>query len=276
MQLLLKQGGRLERVDWVYDHDAKKGEYVPTDVTEDAVSYLMDPVSLEDDLFLRDIFHLFDLNPALSLVFRRDWAAEYLAEYKKVIATAPAYTGEYDPDGIEYLELYQMWSRSSSTGEISGHHRLDFHGIGYELREDIIEHDWVAHKKGSRISWAIEMTPLAELINLPLRLNTSVLVSEADHEGGNYMQKLDTWQMSTPTLAQVLHGVIWELSFCGGPEDAAEKKEELRSRMDEVEEAIATGDHSKFVELNLDDPLEDSDTDSKGNGESDDNPSQPV
>jgi hypothetical protein len=251
--LVLKSGGRLDKVRWVYDDEAEKGEYVATDVTEDAISYLLEPVRFEGELFLRDIFALVDLNPALLLVLRRDWGAEYLAEYKRVIATAPLYSGEYDPDGLEYLELYQSWSKNSATGEISGHQRLDFHGIGYELREDIMQDDWVMHKKGSRISWAVEMTPLAELLNLPLRLNPEVIVSEDDTESGNYMKKLETLRMSTPTLAQVVHGILWELSFCGGPEDAIEKKEHLKKLMAEVDEAIEKGDDSAFVELKPED-----------------------
>jgi hypothetical protein len=251
--LVLKSGGRLDNVRWVYDDEAEKGEYVATDVTEDAISYLLEPLRIEGELFLRDIFALVDLNPALLLVLRRDWGAEYLAEYKRVIATALPYTGEYDPDGLEYLELYQSWSKNSSTGEISGHQRLDFHGIGYELREDIMQDDWVMHRKGSRISWAVEMTPLAELLNLPLRLNPEVIVSEDDTESGNYMKRLETLRMSTPTLAQVVHGILWELSFCGGPEDALEKKEHLKHLMAEVDEAIEKGDDSAFVEVKPED-----------------------
>jgi hypothetical protein len=191
--------------------------------------------------------------PALLLVFRRDWGAEYLAEYKRVIATAPLYTGEYDSEGLEYLELYQTWSKNSATGEISGHHRLDFHGIGYELREDIMQDDWVMHPKGSRISWAVEMTPLVELLNLPLRLNPEVIVSEDDTKSGNYMKRLETLRMSTPTLVQLVHGILWELSFCGGPEDMLEKKEELKQLMAEVDDAIEKGDDSAFVEVKPED-----------------------
>lgn len=248
MELFLKPGGRLERVDWVYDEEARKGEYVPTDITDQAVEYLMDTVSLEGELYLRDIFALMERNPAMLPVFRRDWAAEFLEEYKKVLPSAPAYKGEYDPDGIEYLELYHYWEKSSTTGEVVGFHRLDFHGIGFELREDILEGDWVMHRKGSRISYAIEFTPLAQLLNLPLRLDSRVRIYESDTEGGNYMSKLDdSLTIDKPSLAQVIHGIIWELSFCGGPEDVAEEREKLRNIKAEVEQAIASGDFSQLT-----------------------------
>lgn len=247
MELFLKPGGRLERVDWVYDEEVKKGEYVPTDITDQAVEYLMDTVSLEGELYLRDIFALMERNPAMLPVFRRDWAAEFLDEYKKVLPSAPAYTGEYDPDGIEYLELYHYWEKSSSTGEVAGFHRLDFHGIGFELRDDIQEGDWVMHRKGSRIPWAIEFTPLAQLLNLPLRLNPKVSIYESDTEDGKYMSKLDdSLKIDKPTLAQVIHGIIWELSFCGGPEDVEEEREKLRNITDEVEQAFESGDLSQL------------------------------
>ena len=253
MELFLKPGGRLERVDWVYDEEARKGEYVPTDITDTAAEYLMDTVSLDGGLYLRDIFALMERNPTMLLVFRRDWAAEYLAEYQKVLASAPAYTGEYDPDGIEYLELYHYWEKDSSTGEVLGFHRLDFHGIGYELRDDIKDGDWVTHCKGDRISWAIEFTPIAELLNLPLRLNSTVSIYESNIEGGNYLSKLDnSLKIDKPTLAQVIHGIIWELSFCGGPEDVAEEKEKLMSAKNEVDEAIAASDYSRLVPIDPD------------------------
>jgi hypothetical protein len=250
--LVLKTGGRLENIRWVYDEDAGKGEYVPKDVTDDAASFLMEPLRIEGELFLRDIFALLELNPILVAVFRRDWAAEYLAEAKRVEA-AP-YTGEYDPDGIEYLELYQCWEKTKETGEIEGHHRLDFHGIGFELREDLMQDDYVMHRKGSRIPWAIEFTPLAKLLNLPLRFNPEVHVSVRD---ARYNSETETLRMSSPTLAQVIHGVLWEISFCGGPEDVVEKKAELDEVVKEAREHMENNkifDASEFLELDEADP----------------------
>ena len=234
--LVLKSGGKLEQVRWIYDDVAKKGEYVPFDVSDRALEFLFEPVRFEGDIRLRDVFLVVKQNPVLLTVFRRDWATELLEE---ALATpVKPYTGEYDPDGIEYLELYRMWNFNSKTQEYSGISRLDFHGIGYVLKEDIKQDDWVMHPAGTRIQWGIDFSPLGELMDLPLRVDSEVVVCEDDVDGGNWGNRVQVAQCNEHTLGQVVHGVFWELSFYGAPESRNAQREELQATVAEVREAF--------------------------------------
>jgi hypothetical protein len=241
MNLTLKPEGRLIRTQWVYDEEAEAGSYVDSDVSDQLMSYLMEAVKLDPELRLRDLFMLLERNPAVLDVFRRDWGAQFVAEYQRVRNTATPYTGEYDADGIEYLELYSIWE--IEDGVLCGTDHLDFHGVGYELQDNVMQGEYVMHSKGTRINWAIDFSPLSELLNLPLRLNPEIVVCQGVKDVAA------KYTVNRVLLAQVIRGVLWELSFHGGPKDAAEAAAEMQNRVQDVEEAVKTGDMSKFVPL---------------------------
>lgn len=247
--LILKAGGTLHQVRWVYDEVKKVGEYVTTEVTNRAIAFLFEPIRFEGDIRLRDIFTLLQTDATFLSVFKRDWVAEYLTEMHKV--EIKPYTGIYDPDGMEYLELYQFWYKDSQLNQISGVDRLDLHGIGYLLTDDVKQGDYVMHKKGSRINWGITGSQLGDLLDLPLRFNETVTVCEESTNVDNYGAAIDTMVMQNPTLGQVIHGVLWELSFHGGPEETAEFNESLNSIKEELDECLASGDTSRFVEVDF-------------------------
>lgn len=246
--LFFKSGGELDMIRWVYDDTTETGSYQAKDVTSMASQYLMEPVTLADDVRLVDIFKLFHQDEVLSSVFRRDWAKEYLEESLK---PATPYTGEYTADGIEYLELYQYWEKDSKTNEITCSHRLSFHGIGFVLHNDIDQHGHIMYKKGSRINWGLMGSHLVDLLLLPLKFNSEVTVCESNTDSDKYGQVLEKLVMTKPTLGQIIHGVLWELSFHGGPAETQAFTETLKKSIDEVDSAIADNDFSKFIELDL-------------------------
>lgn len=250
--LVFKEGGQLELIRGVYNNRWYREEFVATDVTDRAAQFLMDPVRFEGALFLRDVFALLRANPLLLEIFARDFAADYLkvAEDREL----EPYTGEYSPEGFEYLELYQSWEKDSLTGELTGLHRLEFHGVGFVLREDIMDGDWLVHEKGSRIPYALDYMPVQQLLNLPLRYNPDITIGQGLPGMGGAGGKVDKVRCSEPTLGQVIHGVLWELSFNGGPEATQAAAERLRAAKTAVDKAIASGDLSSFVEVDLDDP----------------------
>ncbi|MFL9913984.1 hypothetical protein PQR75_00965 [Paraburkholderia fungorum] len=215
-QLTLKTGGKLEYSQWVSNEVSGAGAYVPSDVTEDAVAYVMEPVSIVGEIYVRDIFSLLDCNPLLLEMFKRAYAEEYLLETKK--GNAEAYPGEYDPTGIEYLELFHDWEKDRETKELRGVHRLWIGGVGYELRDDVVEDGYLRYEKGTRIRWAIKFAPVGHIFNLPLRLNPEVTVADSQ----DITRTLHTFQLPTPTLAQVIHAVLWELSWAGNSQDMDE------------------------------------------------------
>lgn len=169
--LTLVPVGKLIRGEWHYDRAAKHGEYRYADVTVDAADYLFEGVELAPDVRLRDVLvltqrHIDLLEPIIS-----NWCREIVDEGLKNIKP---WTGEYATDGIEYLELYQHVEvepklQDEKLSVLSIGRRLRFHGIGFELRE---QHDF--YEKGSRISWAIEYTPVNELADIPLKVSPTV------------------------------------------------------------------------------------------------------
>jgi hypothetical protein len=223
--MVLKTGGTLEYVSRAYDDETEGVICIRSDVTESAASYLMETVRFEGDVHVRDIFSLLESNPVLLQVFRRLHAAAYLNEAREV--SAKPYSGEYDPAAIEYLELFHNWEIDSGTGELIGSHRLCLRGVGYELRDDV-EQSGGEYRKGSRIRYALAYSPLAELLNLPLRFDPEVRIIDSDSTSENFRRESRKPLGMSPTVAQVIDGVLYEISFGGTPEDKTEFVDKLK------------------------------------------------
>ncbi|MFL9913983.1 hypothetical protein PQR75_00960 [Paraburkholderia fungorum] len=214
-ELTLTTGGKLEYFHWVSDEVTGDDAYVPSDVTDSAAAYMMEPVRFGSEIYVRDIFSLLDRNPVLVGIFKRGYAAEYLGESKK--GSAVPYTGEYDPEAIEYLELFCNWEKDSETNEITGIHQLSLRGVGYELRDNFVS-DGGEYEKGTRIYWGVAFSPVGQIFNLPLRFNSEVFVVDSR----NLSHTLHSFRIPGPTLAQIIHAVLWELSWAGTPQDTDE------------------------------------------------------
>lgn len=237
MELELKGGPCLLKKRWHYDEETEEGGYRESDVTRHAVAYLFETVTLAEDVTLADLFRLLDMNPELLQVYQRNWAKELLDEVKDLLsAPASLQNTAYDPQALEYLELYQLWELDSVSGELDPLHRLNFHGIGVELLEDSADG---FEKKGSRIQWGISFTSPRELLHLPLRINPDVRVCESNLDSARNGHELVRYKNPGVTLGQVIEGVLWELSFHGGPEERQADKEELTRRCDEVSAGTA-------------------------------------
>jgi hypothetical protein len=226
-ELTLTTDGKLEYFHWVSDEVTGDDAYVPSDVTDSAAAYMMEPVRFGSEIYVRDIFSLLDRNPVLVGIFKRVYAAEYLDESKK--GNAVPYTGEYDPEDIEYLELFCNWEKDSGTNEITGLHQLSLRGVGYELRDNFVS-GGDSYVKGTRINWAVAFSPLGHIFNLPLRLNPEVTVADSR----DITRTLHTFQLPSPTLAQVIHAVLWELSWAGNPQDTDEFVDMIHEAADDA------------------------------------------
>lgn len=236
MSLKLKPGPKLVLGDWEYDDLVDVDERVDHDVTEVAHRYLFLPVTLAADVTLRDIFLLLDADPVLQQVFARDFAKELLEEVMCGPAIQPPPI-TYDPNSIEYLELFQTWGRNSVTRVIEPIHRLDFHGVGFELREDFAPDDIFVYQAGDRIDWGISFESPLNLLHFPVCINPEVVVFEANEDSVDYGNQI--WSVVNPgvTLGQVIHSILWELSFHGG----GESREEDRARLLAAKEEVMTG-----------------------------------
>ena len=208
-------GGRLKEVDF----------------TGRAHELLFERVTLHAETTLADIFRLMEASPLLQKSYQRDFAEELCVEARKG-AAKPLANARTAHEGIEFLELYQEWGLDTSTNEYSGMQRLNLHGIGHELAEDLPEEN---RKKGDRIEWSVSLTPLRELLSLPVRVKDEVRITEEDATAKAYMSEIRRARCADVTLGQVIHGLLWELSFHGGPQEQLEVSEDLKRRVAEVD-----------------------------------------
>ena len=227
-KLQIRKGGKLIDTKWVFDKEKREGEYQEVDVTDQAIRYLFEPCSLAEDVTLKDIFLLLNSELELFNVVIGNWCKEIVTEG----LTGPAKPYDlsiYDPEQIEYLKLYYApeYDVEDKGDVLYGFHRPQFGGEGIVLQAD---YDY--HKQGERIPWGISFTPSNELINIPVKLHNKFTIYEGimkwDKSKGAATRALADFDNPTYTLGGILEGIIWELSFHGGPESRNEKSQELK------------------------------------------------
>jgi hypothetical protein len=234
-ELQLFPGPRLVRKSWVYDDDKGVGEWVSTDVTDRAFEYLFQELASNPEVTLADVFRLVSDEPIMQAVFRQESVAELCAEVRK---------GPVSKEGerwqeIEFLELYQLWNHDTSTGTFEEVGRYQLHGMGVVQEADIFEHGHLAHRKGERTKWAISLTPVRELLHLPVRVNTEVLICEADVDAKQYANTLQVVKGERITLGSFIREILWELSWHGSPEDSAKVSQGLKEQVAEIDAGTA-------------------------------------
>lgn len=234
--LILLPSPRLVRRAPPGDDDEAGGLVADEDLTSRAVEFLFEPVRLDPGVRLVDIFRLFDACPLLLQVFRRDFAAELVEEARKGALPQSAKADPPAVAGIESLELYWSWTLDTSTSTFGNTHRLDLHGIGKALQVDAPEYGAQA---GDRINWSVSLTPVRELLDLPVRIREELTILEDDIDSSSYGEPVQRAILRTVTLGQMMHGILHELSFHGGPQQQEEFLDELLRRKREVDEGTA-------------------------------------
>jgi hypothetical protein len=244
-ELQLFPGPRLVRKSWLYDHDKGVGEWVTTDVTDHAFEYLFHELVIDPEVTLADVFRLVMDEPIMQAVFRQDFVAELCAEVRK----GPVAKEEEAWQRIEFLELYQLWHYDTSTGTYEQVGRFHLHGVGVVQEADIFEHEHLAHKKGERTKWSISLTPVRELLHLPVRINPELLICEADIDAKQYANTLQVVKSERITLGSFIREILWELSWHGSPEESQKVMQGLKEQMAEIDAGTAkTTPHEEVME----------------------------
>ena len=266
-KLEIRKGGRLVETKWKYDETIKKGEYVERDITKNAIRYLFEPCELEQGVSLRDVFLLLNTELDIFDSIIGNWCKEIVTEG----LTQPSKPYQFDEEGIEYLELY--WSFYYDDGSeygpsFYGYNRPSFHGIGFERKENKY-FDWtskdgskdIEHAKGSRTNWGISFSKANDLIDIPVKLDDKVTVFDdnLDHEGDHkaktgWHYSLTEYKGATYTLGNILEGIVWEMSFHGGPGNRDKVSQELRDTVDDIKsgKAETVSADEFFNELDID------------------------
>jgi len=233
-ELKLFPGPRLVRKSWVCN-DQGIGDWLSVDVTDRAHEYLFHDVEIDLDVTLADAFRLVTKEPIMQAAFRRDFVLELCAEVVK----GPILIEQKAWERIEFLELYQTWNYDSSTSTFEGAGRFHLHGVGVVQDADIFVHGCLAHKKGERIKWSISLSPVRELLHLPIRVKSEVLICEDDIDAKQYAKAIQVAKNERITLGFFIREILWELSWHGAPEDAEKVSRGLKDQMAEIEAGTA-------------------------------------
>jgi len=213
----------------IEDDDRERGRWVTDDVTARVHERLFDLVELDADVTLADVFKLLDASSLVEQVFRRYFAEELCAGAGKgPVAMMATKSPAEAIEKIEYLLLNQRWALDTSKKVYGWTHLLDLQGVGIELKEDAPEQ---RRKRGERIQWSVSLTPLREMLELPVRVNAEVIMAENDLDSKCYGDEVSEGQRPDVTLGQVIQGVLYELSFHGGTRDQAEFAAGLEERV---------------------------------------------
>lgn len=241
----IAKGGKLIETKWVCDKSetGEEGKYVDSDVTDQAIRRLMDNCELEEGVTLRDIFLLLNTELQIFDAIIGNWCEEIVTEG----LTKPAKPYDLnDDEQIEFLELY--WYTDYDDGSeygpsFCGYSRPDFHGIGV-ARKNNSYFDWknddgtqaIEWKAGDRTPWGISFSSANDLIDIPVKLNTDFTILEGNTEKPikQYGEVIAVYKGATYTLLNILHGILWEMSFHGGPEKRDVFSAGLRETVDKI------------------------------------------
>jgi hypothetical protein len=245
-ELTLTKNGCLLKAVW----NPESQKYDSVDVTHAPISQVAFNVcSLDQGVTLRSILLYLNHNLSLWDTILGNWCEEFVKA--GLASEGIPYTGTYDPDGIEYLELYwnlaqdAVWEEDKHNPDktyLQGSKRPDLHGVGYEIQEDI-HYQWskpenpaIMYSKGSRINWGLSFQSIDQLINLPLRLKSEVTIyNEAEYWRKRSAEIIEVvhFTHSQYTLLDILNGLLWEISFHGSPEETKKEKERILNEISE-------------------------------------------
>ena len=211
-ELILKKDGRIVSKD--------KGKALKF-----ALPYLSRNIELEDGYTLRSYFKtVLKFKELQSL---DNFFESFIEEYnscKKRGCTC---------DDLEYIELYKEIGTSNES-------------YGSELSEGYTVHGKATAKAMDEISgsyYAIEMSPLKELLDLPIKI-ASTIFFDVDYKKEPYEQIRKEYPDHKLTLFEFITSIIYELSFHGTPKKRNEAVLELEKRCHDIDSGTA-----KLIEM---------------------------
>lgn len=90
-------------------------------------------------------------------------------------------------------------------------------------------------KEGDRIEWAVSLTPLRELLSLPVRAEDEVRITAEDATAKAQPSEIRRAGCADVRPCQLIHGFTRELSFHGGPQEPLELSEGFKRQVAEVD-----------------------------------------
>jgi len=184
--------------------------YLQSDVTANFKKYLFNNCEVSEETTLGDLITFMekDLPFWKSIIpFNLELFIEESKKENKNI--------DDKEDKIEFLELYQFLETTSSLGkkEFQGILFPNFHGVGFAKKDETAL--FFSLKKGDRISYSVSMSPINELVHLPVRLNkkSSLIIQEINFKKTQIIELGE----GPYSLIGIIYGIFWEISFYGPP-----------------------------------------------------------
>ncbi len=121
-----------------------------------------------------------------------------------------------------------------------------FHGLGYKLTKEQSESkdNHMKLKEGERIPWAIEFCPIDQLLDLPIIIgDTQIHICPEDSDVSKWKSYKAEGSIS---LYNFVKYIIWELSFCGTPNQRDGKRDDLDKRCEEIKDITDEMDKEKL------------------------------
>lgn len=213
------------------------------DVTDRAVEFLFDRLELGPDVRLRDLFGLFERCPVLLQVYRRFYAQEICAD----AALGPVPDDE--KSNWRFLELRHSWDFNSHTREYSEVRRLHLTGVG-----ELPEHSpYRSDRQDGLMQYGMTGAYVRPMLDLPLRMETELVISEADEYSTRFFEPLTKVACRDLALGELLQAVLWEMTWFGPPAAAEEVIAEMVEHDSDPESWLSSMDMEESLEYFLGD-----------------------
>lgn len=194
------------------------------EVASHAIAFLFEKIELHPQVRLRDLLSLFDACPALHQVFSRQWSKD-VSKQVQLGSVAPKPSSNDEAGNIEYLQLSWNWQLDTYSNTYSNTQLLDLVGV--------------SQQDGKQTSWCLALTPIRELLELPLRLKEHFAITEQDVDARYYGQEVAKANCHEMTLGLLIHSVLEELTFHGDEESKEQILAGLKKQTDEIEAGTA-------------------------------------
>lgn len=208
--LEIRSGGCLIGTYHRFDRETRQSRTEEIDHTNHACGLLFEPLNIEEDLLLKDLYLLINKNiDEFSMIFGLYYLEEYVREALESKPIDP-------PTEVHYLEMFfditeaqEIWTSRQFLFD----YQPQIYGRG--------------NRKGKNESFCLEYMKPAQYIQLPLKLNKHMKI-DRDKE------IIYESEAAVFTLGNVIHGIFKELSFHGGPKGRDSFHQMLRERIDET------------------------------------------
>jgi hypothetical protein len=231
-KLLLTRNGFAKKITYI------KNKKVKSKINETEILRFLNVsnIEIEDGFTLRSYFKIFENYPILKVL--EDWIEEYVNEAK-----ASPNSGCFDtemPDGFiqlsRLIDIDIIKSRSDFYNEKGD---FDFNNKKRkEVNENNINiyHEVVMMTPNDKEKYAIEFTPLKNLLDIPVVISgkTSVIKKAISKNGKVRFVKSELDNKNGINFYDFITEIIYEVSFLGEPSNKVAEKEKLQRRIKEL------------------------------------------